>query len=55
MQLAATGIILHHDPGLEGMFGVALSALGMLGTLSMALTIVAFGPSLGQRGLVVGP
>ena len=27
------------------MFGVALAALGMLGTMTMALTIDAYGPS----------
>ena len=32
------------------MFGVALGALGMLGTMTMALTIVAYGPVSDKAG-----
>jgi len=44
----AITILLSHS--LCGMFGVALSALGMLGTLTMGLTIDAYGPISDNAG-----
>merc|ERR1712232_1524602 len=41
-------ILISHT--LAGMFGVALSALGMLGTMTMALTIDAYGPISDNAG-----
>merc|ERR1719238_2198276 len=41
-------ILIGHS--LCGMFGVALSALGMLGTLTMGLTIDAYGPISDNAG-----
>merc|ERR1712217_522439 len=41
-------ILVAHS--LCGMFGVALSALGMLGTMTMALTIDAYGPISDNAG-----
>merc|ERR1711904_397124 len=41
------GLVAH---SLCGMFGIALSALGMLGTLTMALTIDAYGPISDNAG-----
>merc|ERR1719434_672812 len=41
LALGVTILVAH---SLCGMFGVALSALGMLGTMTMALTIDAYGP-----------
>ena len=35
---------------LAGMYGVSLAALGMLGTLTMALTIDAYGPISDNAG-----
>jgi len=45
--LGVTVLVAH---SLCGMFGVALGALGMLGTLTMALTIDAFGPISDNAG-----
>merc|ERR1719201_1561810 len=45
--LAITILVAHT---LCGMFGVALSALGMLGTLTMGLTIDAYGPISDNAG-----
>merc|ERR1719183_1119709 len=47
IALGVTILIAH---SLCGMFGVALSALGMLGTMTMALTIDAFGPISDNAG-----
>merc|ERR1712048_261128 len=41
-------ILLAHS--LSGMFGIALAALGMLGTLTMGLTIDAYGPISDNAG-----
>merc|ERR1712190_157387 len=41
ISLGLTILVAH---SICGMFGVALSALGMLGTMTMALTIDAYGP-----------
>jgi len=41
-------ILISHS--MVGMFGVALSALGMLGTMTMALTIDAYGPISDNAG-----
>merc|ERR1719156_252865 len=45
--LGITILIAH---SLCGMFGIALGALGMLGTLTMALTIDAYGPISDNAG-----
>merc|ERR1719203_636743 len=45
--LAVTILCAH---SLCGMFGVALGALGMLGTMTMALTIDAYGPISDNAG-----
>merc|ERR1712176_1679158 len=45
--LGVTILVAH---SLCGMFGVALSALGMLGTMTMALTIDAYGPISDNAG-----
>merc|ERR1712188_154998 len=45
--LAVTILVSHT---LCGMFGVALGALGMLGTMTMALTIDAYGPISDNAG-----
>merc|ERR1719191_55850 len=45
--LGVTILIAHT---LAGMFGVALGALGMLGTMTMALTIDAYGPISDNAG-----
>eukprot|EP00929_Paragymnodinium_shiwhaense_P096719 TRINITY_DN5840_c1_g1_i1.p1 TRINITY_DN5840_c1_g1~~TRINITY_DN5840_c1_g1_i1.p1 ORF type:complete len:735 (-),score=138.58 TRINITY_DN5840_c1_g1_i1:198-2402(-) len=45
--LALTCLVAH---SICGMFGVALGALGMLGTLTMALTIDAYGPISDNAG-----
>jgi len=47
LALGITVLIAH---SLCGMFGVALSALGMLGTMTMALTIDAYGPISDNAG-----
>merc|ERR1719359_2065978 len=47
LALGITVLIAHT---LCGMFGVALSALGMLGTMTMALTIDAYGPISDNAG-----
>merc|ERR1712186_248662 len=47
MCLGVTILIAH---SLCGMFGVALGALGMLGTMTMALTIDAYGPISDNAG-----
>jgi len=44
----ATSILIGHS--LCGMFGIALAALGMLGTMTMALTIDAYGPISDNAG-----
>merc|ERR1711959_671878 len=45
--LGVTILVAH---SLVGMFGVALAALGMLGTMTMALTIDAYGPISDNAG-----
>merc|ERR1719246_179683 len=45
--LGITVLIAHN---LVGMYGVALAALGMLGTLTMGLTIDAYGPISDNAG-----
>merc|ERR1719327_2645103 len=47
LALGVTILIAH---SLCGMFGVALAALGMLGTMTMALTIDAYGPISDNAG-----
>merc|ERR1711998_455013 len=47
MCLGITILVAH---SLCGMFGVALGALGMLGTMTMALTIDAYGPISDNAG-----
>merc|ERR1719201_2010213 len=47
LALGITVLIAH---SLCGMFGIALSALGMLGTMTMALTIDAYGPISDNAG-----
>merc|ERR1719321_1072252 len=47
IALAMTILAAHH---LCGMYGVALAALGMLGTLTMSLTIDAYGPISDNAG-----
>merc|ERR1712217_122655 len=52
--LGVTILVAHT---LCGMFGVALGALGMLGTMTMALTIDAYGPisdNAGGKGFAIG-
>merc|ERR1719487_163816 len=44
------GITILISHSLCGMFGVALSALGMLGTMTMGLTIDAYGPISDNAG-----
>merc|ERR1719456_2102323 len=44
VPVLALGISILIAHSLCGMFGVALGALGMLGTMTMALTIDAYGP-----------
>ena len=50
ISVASLGITILVAHSLCGMFGVVLDALGMLGTLSMALTIDAFGPISDNMG-----
>merc|ERR1712045_23113 len=47
LALGITVLVAH---SLAGMFGVALSALGMLGTMTMGLTIDAYGPISDNAG-----
>merc|ERR1711959_271954 len=47
LALGVTVLVAH---SLCGMFGIALSALGMLGTMTMALTIDAYGPISDNAG-----
>ena len=47
MSLGITILVAH---SLCGMFGVVLGALGMLGTLTLGLTIDAFGPISDNAG-----
>jgi len=47
LALGITVLVAHT---LAGMFGVALSALGMLGTMTMGLTIDAYGPISDNAG-----
>merc|ERR1712045_791110 len=47
LSLGITVLVAHT---LAGMFGVALSALGMLGTMTMGLTIDAYGPISDNAG-----
>jgi len=47
LALGVTILIAH---SLCGMFGIALAALGMLGTMTMALTIDAYGPISDNAG-----
>lgn len=47
IALSVTVLVAHT---LSGMFGVALSALGMLGTMTMGLTIDAYGPISDNAG-----
>ena len=47
VNLGITILVAHY---LCGIFGVALGALGMLGTLTMGLTIDAFGPISDNAG-----
>jgi len=47
LALGVTVLVAH---SLAGMFGVALSALGMLGTMTMGLTIDAYGPISDNAG-----
>ncbi|CAE8623230.1 unnamed protein product [Polarella glacialis] len=50
VPVISLGITILISHSLCGMFGVALGALGMLGTLTMALTIDAFGPISDNAG-----
>merc|ERR1719231_2046842 len=50
IPVLALGITILVAHSLCGMFGVALSALGMLGTMTMALTIDAYGPISDNAG-----
>merc|ERR1719313_2835241 len=50
IPVLALGITILVAHSLVGMFGVALSALGMLGTMTMALTIDAYGPISDNAG-----
>lgn len=50
IPVLALGITILIAHSLSGMFGIALSALGMLGTMTMALTIDAYGPISDNAG-----
>jgi len=50
IPVLALGITILVAHSLCGMFGVALSALGMLGTMTMGLTIDAYGPISDNAG-----
>jgi inorganic pyrophosphatase len=50
IPVLALGITVLISHSLCGMFGVALSALGMLGTMTIALTIDAYGPISDNAG-----
>merc|ERR1712028_266211 len=50
IPVLALGITILIAHSLCGMFGIALSALGMLGTMTMALTIDAYGPISDNAG-----
>jgi len=50
IPVLALGITILIAHSLAGMFGVALSALGMLGTMTMGLTIDAYGPISDNAG-----
>merc|ERR1711998_132421 len=50
VPVIALGVTILVAHSLCGMFGVALSALGMLGTMTMALTIDAYGPISDNAG-----
>merc|ERR1719247_4013113 len=50
IPVLALGITILVAHSLVGMFGVALSALGMLGTMTMGLTIDAYGPISDNAG-----
>merc|ERR1719321_2038238 len=50
IPVLALGITILIAHSLCGMFGVALSALGMLGTMAMGLTIDAYGPISDNAG-----
>jgi len=50
IPVLALGITILIAHSLCGMFGVALSALGMLGTMTMGLTIDAYGPISDNTG-----
>jgi len=50
IPVLALGITILIAHSLCGMFGVALAALGMLGTMTMALTIDAYGPISDNAG-----
>ena len=53
ISVVSLGITILVAHSLCGMFGVALGALGMLGTLTMGLTIDAFGPISDNAGGIV--
>merc|ERR1719498_367843 len=50
IPVVALGISILVAHSLCGMFGIALAALGMLGTMTMALTIDAYGPISDNAG-----
>merc|ERR1719409_2016384 len=50
VPVLALGITILIAHSLCGMFGIALSALGMLGTMTMGLTIDAYGPISDNAG-----
>jgi inorganic pyrophosphatase len=50
IPVLALGITILIAHSLCGMFGIALSALGMLGTMTMGLTIDAYGPIADNAG-----
>merc|ERR1719207_435948 len=50
IPVLALGITILIGHSLCGMFGIALAALGMLGTMTMALTIDAYGPISDNAG-----
>merc|ERR1719238_1072571 len=50
VPVVCLGITILVSHSLCGMFGVALGALGMLGTMTMALTIDAYGPISDNAG-----
>merc|ERR1711990_513910 len=50
IPVLALGVSILIGHSLCGMFGIALSALGMLGTMTMALTIDAYGPISDNAG-----